>query len=448
VLGPALRAQPDRRLVTLVREGYEAAFEEIVRRYARPLARYAGAIVGARAEDVTQDAFSKALLALRRDDAEIDLRPWLYRIVRNTALNELRDHPPEAEALAEAVAGGQGPAERAEQREQLAEVIERLRALPQPQRAAIVMRELEGLSHEEIATALGLSGGGARQAIYRARQALRDGAALLLPLPFLRFLIEHGGDAATAGAAGGAGGAVVAATGASGAGAGGVALKAGVVAAVLAGSVGTGVALRDEASGPTAGAAAVAKPRAAPPASLTPPPPVLTASATGDAAHGGSGGGGDPAGERGQGQGAGDNRALSDGRTVGDGRAIEDERGGKPRKGPRRGRGHPLRRPRPDRRGQRRPGRHTPPDGGVHRRPRPPHPRQSRPPRDRANGEADSDVAIPNRDRTRPGGGLAASSLPTPPRPQSEEEVAPVEPEGDVERDGDGSRDGTRDLRP
>ena len=93
-LGPALRAQPDRRLVTLVREGYEAAFEEIVRRYRQPLDRFAAAIVGGRSEDVTQDAFSKALLALRGSEAEIELRPWLYRIVRNTALNDLRDSPP------------------------------------------------------------------------------------------------------------------------------------------------------------------------------------------------------------------------------------------------------------------------------------------------------------------------------------------------------------------
>ena len=111
-LGPALRAQPDRRLVTLVRDGYETAFEEIVRRYGKPLDRYAAAIVGARAEDVTQDAFSKALLALRGADEEIELRPWLYRIVRNTALNDLRDRPPRAAELAEAIDGGRSPPPR------------------------------------------------------------------------------------------------------------------------------------------------------------------------------------------------------------------------------------------------------------------------------------------------------------------------------------------------
>ena len=179
VIGPALRTQPDRRLVTLVREGYENAFEEIVRRYGKPLTRYAAAIVGGRAEDVTQDAFSKALLALRRDGAEIELRPWLFRIVRNTALNDLRDSPPSAEALAEVIAGGASPAEEMERREELADLMRRLQSLPEAQRAAIVMRELEGLSHEEIANALGLSDGGARQAIYRARRSLRDGAGML-----------------------------------------------------------------------------------------------------------------------------------------------------------------------------------------------------------------------------------------------------------------------------
>src|ERR1041384_4352855 len=118
LLGPALRTQSDRRLVRLVREGYETAFEEIVRRYGAPLRRYAAAIVGGHADDVTQDSFSKALLALRRDgEAEIELRPWLYRIVRNTALNDLRDRPGQAEALGETIAGGRSPAEEAEQRE-------------------------------------------------------------------------------------------------------------------------------------------------------------------------------------------------------------------------------------------------------------------------------------------------------------------------------------------
>lgn len=238
-LGPALRAQSDRRLVGLVRDGYEPAFDEIMRRYGAPLRRYAGAIVGARAEDVTQDAFSKALQALRRDEREIELRPWLYRIVRNTALNDLRDRPPNALALVETMEGNRGVAEEVERREEIAELIDRLRALPEPQRAAIVMRELEGLGHDEIAAALGISGGAARQAIHRARTALRDGLGMAIPLPLLRTMMDSGA-APTEIAVGGAGA--------------GVALKAATATVLVAGTFGAGVALHDGGSGQHGGA--------------------------------------------------------------------------------------------------------------------------------------------------------------------------------------------------
>jgi RNA polymerase sigma factor (sigma-70 family) len=226
-MGPALRAQPDRRLVDLVRDGYDAAFEEIVRRYRRPLDRFAAAFVGGRSEDVTQDAFSKALLALRGSEAEIELRPWLYRIVRNTALNDLRGRAPATAELSETLPGGRSAAAEVEAREELRDLMGRLQALPEPQRAALVMRELEGLSHDEIAAALGVSGGAARQAIFRARAALREGLGLLLPLPVLRALADHGGEA------GAAGGAVAL---------GGGALKAGMATVLIAGAVGAGVA--------------------------------------------------------------------------------------------------------------------------------------------------------------------------------------------------------------
>jgi RNA polymerase sigma factor (sigma-70 family) len=232
VLGPALRTQPDRRLVALVRDGYETAFDEIVRRYGGPLRRYAATIVGGRSEDITQDAFSKALLALRRDGAEIELRPWLFRIVRNTALNDLRDRPPASEVLAEGLAGGRNPAEELERREELADLIRQLQTLPESQRAAIVMRELEGLSHEEIAAALGLSGGAARQAIHRARVALRDGLGMLFPMPALKALLTGSASAP-----------VEVAAGAAGAGSAGVALKAATATVLVAGVLGTGVAI-------------------------------------------------------------------------------------------------------------------------------------------------------------------------------------------------------------
>ena len=246
VLGPALRAQSDRRLVRLVREGYESAFEEIVRRYRRPLDRFAAGIVGGRSEDVTQDSFRKALEALRHGDSEMELRPWLYRIVRNTALNDLRDRPPAAAELVEDLVGGaRSAAAEAEERAEVAALTARLRALPENQRAALVMRELEGMSHEEIAASLGISGGAARQAIARARTAVRSGFGALVPLPLLRAL-AGGSDGAAEAAAGAAGAGGAAAIGAGGLGAG--ALKVSLATVAVVGSIGAGVAIHHHGS--------------------------------------------------------------------------------------------------------------------------------------------------------------------------------------------------------
>jgi RNA polymerase sigma factor (sigma-70 family) len=231
--GPALRFQPDGRLVSLVREGYESAFEEIFRRYGAALRSYAASIVTAqRAEDVTQEAFTKAYVALRGSHKEIQLRPWLYRIVRNTALTNIRDEPKAGVELNEAQAAGVSPEELAEQREEIRQLMAGLRELSEPQRAAIVMRELEGLSHEQIAASLGLSGGAVRQSIYRARRALREGVGLLLPMPVLRLLLEEGfTQGASAAAAGGGAG---------------IAVKTGVAALLAAGTVTTGAVLKEE----------------------------------------------------------------------------------------------------------------------------------------------------------------------------------------------------------
>jgi RNA polymerase sigma factor (sigma-70 family) len=321
VLGPALRTQSDRRLVKLVREGYEMAFEEIVRRYRGPLDRFAAAIVGGRSEDVTQDAFSKALLALRGSENEIELRPWLYRIVRNTALNDLRDRPPSAAELDETITGTESAAGEAERREEIAELVTRLQALPEPQRAAIVMRELEGLSHEEIAAALGVSGGAARQAIHRARMALRDAVGLLVPLPLLRLLFDHGAEAASAGGAAAAAGVASAAGGGAtlgSLGAGG-AVKVGMATVLVAGSVGAGVALQRDHSDRDSGAATAA--------------PLVDRSG-GASGSSGSGSGDGDAGSAGSGSGAsvgsgddrsGPNRGEDDDRDRGENEGRRDE---------------------------------------------------------------------------------------------------------------------------
>ncbi len=314
LLGPALRTQSDGRLVALVRDGYETAFEEIVRRYGRALGRYATSIVPThRSEDVTQDAFSKALLALRGTDNEIELRQWLYRIVRNTALNDLRDQPAAAAPLLDTEVAPSSVAEQIERREELKDLMTRLGALPDSQRAAIVMRELEELSHAEIAATLGISGGAARQAIHRARISLRDGLGALVPLPLVRWLLE-GAPGTSVEATGSAGGAIAGAAGGAGT---GIAIKTAAATVLIAGSVGTGVAIHERSGMPAdASAGTISKKLGTAEAGQQGPLGDESSTGTGDQDESGSRGGtGEAAGR--VGSGSGDDRGLGQGRQGG-----------------------------------------------------------------------------------------------------------------------------------
>jgi RNA polymerase sigma factor (sigma-70 family) len=183
---PVLSTQSDERLVDLVRVGYEPAFETIVERYRRPLTGYVRRILPAeRAEDAVQQTFVNAYEAIRRDDAELNLRPWLYRIAHNTALNGLRDRGLSEQPLDERVDGVEWPDQAFERRQGLAQVIAAVQDLPERQRDAIVLRELEGRSYAEISAALGVTGGAVRQLLNRARATLRGAATAVTPVGLL-----------------------------------------------------------------------------------------------------------------------------------------------------------------------------------------------------------------------------------------------------------------------
>jgi RNA polymerase sigma factor (sigma-70 family) len=256
----AIRCQSDSRLVKLVREGHDLAFDEVVRRYRPQLVAYAAAIVPEHhAEDVVQEALTRAHTALGRSDSEMRLRPWLYTIVRNGALNALRDEPVHTH-LDENYDGVPQPPEVAARREELAELTASVNDLPDQQREALVKRELEGRSHEEIGVSLGVSAGAVRGLIYRARATLRDGAGMVIPLPVLRALLSSSqATPETTGAAG------AAAAGLAGGG-GGIALKAGATLGVAVIAVGSGIAVQHRDSGsakdPATGAAPVHSARA------------------------------------------------------------------------------------------------------------------------------------------------------------------------------------------
>ena len=183
---PVLSTQSDERLVDLVRAGSDPAFEAIVERYRRALMRYVSRLLPPeRAEDVVQQAFVKAYEAMRRDAAELNLKPWLYRIAHNGALNALRDRALGHAELDERIDGVERPDQALERTLGLRELVVAVQALPERQRNAILLRELEGRSYEEIADALGVTDGAVRQLLNRARNSLRATAAAVVPVPLV-----------------------------------------------------------------------------------------------------------------------------------------------------------------------------------------------------------------------------------------------------------------------
>jgi RNA polymerase sigma factor (sigma-70 family) len=177
-----LRGQTDDRLIDLTRAGNARAFEAIVHRYRGPLLKYCARIVPPeRAEDAVQQTFLSAYNAISAGDRELNLRPWLYRIAHNSALNLLRQNGWNHEQLDENFDGVLRPDQAVEARERLASLVASVKGLPERQRDAIVLRELEGRSYEEIAGALGVTDGAVRQLLNRARTTLRAGATALTP---------------------------------------------------------------------------------------------------------------------------------------------------------------------------------------------------------------------------------------------------------------------------
>jgi RNA polymerase sigma factor (sigma-70 family) len=201
-----LATQSDERLVELARRGSEPAFEAIVERYRGPLGRYCrGLVAPSRVDDILQHTFLSAYRTVRSDGRDLTLKPWLYRVAHNAALDALRRDARGFEQLDESYDGVERPDQALERKESLRALIAGLSGLPQRQRAALVLRELEGRSYKEIERELALNGGSLRQLLYRARSNLRTVAsAVTPPALFLRpevpLGIATGAGAAKAGA--------------------------------------------------------------------------------------------------------------------------------------------------------------------------------------------------------------------------------------------------------
>ena len=172
----------DEMLAGRAASGNDGAFTALYERYYGPLLGYTRSILldDEDARDATQNALENALRALPRRDSTLPLRPWLYKIAHNEAINIMRRRRPQDELTSAFEPTVPGPEVDAEQRGRLAQLVDDLRMLPERQRGALVMRELSGLSYDEIGSALGVTNEAARRAVFDARSALHaavDGRA-------------------------------------------------------------------------------------------------------------------------------------------------------------------------------------------------------------------------------------------------------------------------------
>ena len=169
------RLTSDSRLSRRAAEGDQRAFAAIFRRYHQDLYRYCVAILGDSqdAQDALQNTMVKILAALPGEKREIKLKPWLYRIAHNEAIDLRRGQRPTEALDADIPLVEAEPAQAIETRDRVRRLVGDIGMLPERQRGALVMRELSDLSFEQIGAAFGTSAAVARQTVYEARLSLQ-----------------------------------------------------------------------------------------------------------------------------------------------------------------------------------------------------------------------------------------------------------------------------------
>ena len=172
---PLLTVASDERLAQEVQLGNEAAFEVIYRRHVRPLLALCQHILGSRdeAEEALQQAFASAWSDLQRPDrpAPEALKPWLFAIARHRCLSMLRLRRPSTVELDE-LPSTAGLSEEVGRRADLRALLADVHDLPEEQKTALVLAELGGLSHGDIADVLGRQTPGVKMLIFQARTTL------------------------------------------------------------------------------------------------------------------------------------------------------------------------------------------------------------------------------------------------------------------------------------
>jgi RNA polymerase sigma factor (sigma-70 family) len=177
---PLLRLQSDERLVALVRRGNSVAFEVLVSRYSSRLLAFCRHLLGSRedAEDVLQEVLAAAFNAMLADEREINVRPWLYRIARNRCLNHLRRiQAVGVDSMDVHLSDfGATTADKVHDRETFRLLVGDISELPETQKTALVLREMDALSYDQIAEAMETTVPSVKSLLVRARISLAEAA--------------------------------------------------------------------------------------------------------------------------------------------------------------------------------------------------------------------------------------------------------------------------------
>jgi RNA polymerase sigma-70 factor, ECF subfamily len=176
----------DRELVASAIMGLDGGFEELVKRYQRPISAYVYRMVGdyESALDLTQEIFIKIYGSLSKYRPEFKFSTWIYKIAHNAAIDHLRRNSGRERSLQNGTESdsydlpieseGPSPEQQSERAERRAEIETVVRSLPTTYRELIVLRHSQDLTYEEIVEVTGLPLGTVKNRLFRAREMMRQ----------------------------------------------------------------------------------------------------------------------------------------------------------------------------------------------------------------------------------------------------------------------------------
>jgi RNA polymerase sigma-70 factor (ECF subfamily) len=180
------RSASDAELVSAAASGAEASFEELVRRYQRPIVSYVYRMLGEyeASLDVTQEVFIKVYNSLDRYSCDYKFSTWVYRIAHNAAIDHLRRNPVNPQSIETETSDGAyqiqiesphpTPEQERERSEWRTEIEAVVKKLPAAYKELILLRHSRDLSYDEIAEITGLPLGTVKNRLFRAREMMRS----------------------------------------------------------------------------------------------------------------------------------------------------------------------------------------------------------------------------------------------------------------------------------